>query len=196
MLRPCLMIAALAVMGLPAAAQGAPGTMLSVVSLDWNADALPDAAILIQSDDAMADLALYEGSYQGMRPVLTLPSVVFSGLMAGQMPLLAPRSDTSFSVITQQTGVGRTPWEAALTIAYRDGELRVAGYDYSFYDRIDLSHYGSCSVNLLTSRYTLTLGPGDDAPERTDSGATDATSFALTRLTDGYMPAVCQRLWP
>ena len=76
-----------------------------------------------------------------------------------------------------------------------DGGFVVAGYDYSFYDRLDLSHYGGCSVNLLTSRYELTLGPGDDAAEIHREGTTEAASFPLASLTESYAPPICMDLF-
>ncbi|MEZ5752244.1 MAG: hypothetical protein R3D60_09865 [Paracoccaceae bacterium] len=183
------------VLALPAQAQVAVGTLLSVTSGDWNGDEYEDAAMLIQAEDGLADLIVYWGSFQGMRADFTLPSVVFAGPMAGQTPQLRRRSDSAFDILTEQTGVGRTPWSQAITVAYRGGSLMVAGFDHGFYDRLDLSHYGNCSVNLLTNRFSLTVAPGDGAPERHDEGVTEASSFPLRDLTESFMPTICADLW-
>jgi len=188
---------ALAALATPALADPpGPGTLIAAISGDWNGDDVLDAVTLTRAADGMADLTVYRGGgIYGLDPVLTLPAVVFAGPMAGQAPGFAPRSDSSFVLQTEQTGVGRTPWTAGLTIAWRDGGFVVAGYDYSFYDRLDLSHYGGCSVNLLTSRYELTLGAGEDAAEIHRTGTTEAASFPLASLTEGYMPPICMDLF-
>lgn len=173
-----------------------PGALVAAISGDWNGDGALDAVTLTRADGGMADLTVYRGGgVYGLEPVLTLPAVVFAGPMAGQAPGFAPRSASSFVLQSEQTGIGRTPWSAGLTIAWRGGGFVVAGYDYSFYDRLDLSHYGSCSVNLLTSRYELTLGPGDEAAEILRAGVTEAASFPLASLTEGYMPPTCMDLF-
>ncbi|MCC0074979.1 MAG: hypothetical protein H6898_00140 [Rhodobacter sp.] len=173
-----------------------PGALIAAISGDWNGDDMLDAVTLTRAEDGMADLTVYRGGgIYGLDPVLTLPAVVFAGPMAGQAPSFAPRSDSSFVLQTEQIGIGRTPWSAGLTIAWRDGGFVVAGYDYSFYDRLDLSHYGGCSVNLLTSRYELTLGPGDDAAEIHREGTTEAASFPLASLTESYAPPICMDLF-
>lgn len=172
-----------------------PGTLIAAISGDWNGDDMLDAVTLTRAGDGMADLTVYRGGVYGLEPVLTLPAVVFAGPMAGQAPAFAPRSASSFVLHTEQTGIGRTPWAAGLTIAWRGGGFVVAGYDYSFYDRLDPSHYGSCSVNLLTGRYDLTLSPGEDAADIHRAGTTEAASFPLASLTEGYMPAICSDLF-
>ena len=170
--------------------------IVSVLSGDWNANERPDAAILFLRDEGMADLVLYEADdVEGLQPVLRLDGQIWAGPMAGQMPRLEARSDSSFAILTTQTGVGRTPWSQAVTVAWRNGGWRVAGYDYDFYDRLDLDHYGACSVNLLTGAYTLTLGPGDGQAEVQRAGSGDDRAFALSDLTEGFQPRACQDLF-
>lgn len=190
---------------LPARADEAPGRLIAVLSGDWDGDEMADAVTLVQAEDGMADLVVYHGTFRGLEKALTLPSVIFAGPMAGQAPGLEAASATSFRITTEQTGIGRTPWQAALSVAWRDGGFVVAGYTYGFYDRLDLGHYGSCDVNLLTGGYEITLSPGDEQPdgsmvegsavEQHRSGHTDESAFPLAALREGWQAAVCDDLF-
>ncbi len=172
-----------------------PGAPIAALSGDWNGDDAADAVLLLRAADGMADLVLYQGAPEdGLHPLITLPASVSAGPLAGSAPTLEARSDTSFAIVTQQTGFGRTPWTQVVTVAFRNGTYMVAGFDYDFYDRLDLSHYGGCSVNLLTGRFTLTLGPGDEAPEVHRAGPVGEAAFPLAALTDGYWPPACDAL--
>mgnify|MGYP001193138896 CR=1 FL=1 len=169
---------------------------IASLSSDWNGDGHADVVLLYRTDDGMADLVLLMGDgWRGLQPALTLPGVIFAGPMAGQAPALESRNATSFALLSEQTGVGRTPWSQSLTVIWRDGGFVVAGYDYSFYDRLDLSHYGDCSVNLLTSQFTLYHGPGDEAPEVHREGTTEAVAFPLAELPTGWMAPPCGTLF-
>lgn len=180
---------------LPAAAE-APPRLLSVLSGDWDGDGTTDAVALVPGINGDADLIVYENDgWSGLTPVLTLEAVVFAGSLAGQAPSLNARDATSFALSSEQSAVGRTPWAQHITIAWRDGGFVVSGYDYSFYDRLDLSHYGDCSVNLLTSQYTLDLGPGEDAAEIRREGTTEASQFPLENLTASFMASPCETLF-
>ncbi len=178
---------------LPAQAES---RIVSVLSGDWNANQSADAAILFLRDEGMADLVLYEGNEMtGLEPVLRLDGVIWAGPMAGQTPRLEARSATSFAIRSTQTAIGRTPWDQHITVAWRDGMWKVAGYDYTFHDRIDLDHYGTCSVNLLTGRYTLTYGPGEGRAEVIEAGTSSSRAIALSALTEDFVPPVCSRLF-
>jgi hypothetical protein len=181
---------------LPAQADQGERVLSAVLSGDWNGDEAPDAALLYAHEDGMTDLVILQGSgYRGLQPLLDLPGVIWSGPMAGQMPGFEARSDTSFAIRSEQTGVGRTPWYQWVTVAWRDGAYVVAGYDYSFYDRLDLSHHGNCSVNLLAGRYTLDHGPGDEAAEIHREGRTDDVAFPLADLREGWQARACDDLF-
>lgn len=195
--------ALLLALALPLPAQADPLTLtdgarqpIAAISGDWNGDEALDAALLYPGADGLADLVvMLNDQVTGLQPLLTLPGVVFAGPMAGQAPAFEPRSETSFALRSEQTGVGRTPWYQWLTLAWRDGGFVVAGYDYSFYDRLDLSHYGECSVNLLTGAYTLTLGPGEDAAEIRREGRTEERGFPLADLREGWQSRACDDLF-
>ncbi|WP_334194963.1 hypothetical protein [Pararhodobacter sp.] len=199
----CPRLALLLALVLPLAAQaepltpgGSPRQPIAAISGDWNGDEALDAAFLYPGADGLADLVvMINNQVTGLETVLALPGVVWSGPMAGQAPAFEPRSETSFAIRSEQTGIGRTPWHQWVTLAWRDGGFVVAGYDYSFYDRLDLSHYGECSVNLLTGAYTLTHGPGDEVPEITRQGSTEERGFPLADLREGWQARACDDLF-
>ena len=191
------MIRALAVLALglaPALASAqeppAPGDLVAALSGDWNGDGQPDAALITQAEGGDADLSLYLGDpVFGLKRVVDRPRVVFSGPMGGQLPALEPNSPSSFKLHQEQIGIGRTPWESTLSIAWRGGQFVLAGYSYQFYDRIDPDHNGHCDVNLLTGDYELTLG------EQTQKGRQDARAFPISKLAADYMPKICTSLF-
>ncbi len=53
---------------------------------------------------------------------------------------------------TSHIGVGRSPHEQTLTIAYRGGAYQVVGLTRSHWDRIDQDLSTKCDINLLTGR--------------------------------------------
>lgn len=185
---------ALLTLATPAPAQQVPA-ILSAISGDWDGNGIPDAALLVPGPEESATLILYRGGFSGMEPVLTLPGVALAGIWAGQAPRLEARGERGFALLSEQTGIGRTPWMQAISVVWQGAEPMVAGFDYSFYDRLDLAHYGECSVDLLTGRYSLTHSPGEDAPEVQREGRTDTAAFPLAELPFGWMPAPCGELY-
>ncbi|WP_143033523.1 hypothetical protein [Roseicitreum antarcticum] len=169
-----------------------PGTLIAVLSGDWNNDGAPDAAVLQRGGDAFADLLVLSGDpVYGLQSYAHLRDLVFAGMMGGQLPGLVARSDSSFALHSENTGIGRNAWMQDITIAWRQGGFVVAGFTYSTYDRLDVDAGGTCDVNLLTGGYELTLGQLDAKVQR-GTGADRA--FPLTALRDGYAPAVCAPL--
>ena len=178
---------------MPATAQdsGVP-RLVAAISGDWNGDEQLDAATITVDDHGGNVFTLYRGdAVDGLRPLVTLTDVIWSGTMAGTLPAFEPRSETAFAIYSQQTAVGRNPWHQHVTVAFRDGDYRVAGFDYSTYDRIDPGHSGDCSVNLLTGRYTLRVDPEGPTPEYGREGQTPERAFPLERLTAGFSPEIC-----
>lgn len=168
-----------------------PGQLIAVLSGDWNGDGAPDAAVVQHGQAGFADLVVFTGDgIYGLQPVVHLGDQVFVGPMAGQAPTLTARSDTSFTLHSENTGVGRNAWTQDITIAYRQGGFVVAGFTYMTYDRLDPDAGGTCDVNLLTGGFELSR-----ADAQTERGTGADRAFALSELTDGYFPSVCMPLF-
>ncbi|MGV7122999.1 MULTISPECIES: hypothetical protein [unclassified Sphingopyxis] len=87
-----------------------------------------------------------------LNKTIELPARFWGTSSAGQQPEVAILQKRSITVHTQNTGFGRSHWERTYTLAWRKGELIVAGFTYAFYDTIDHGQSGRCDVNLLTGR--------------------------------------------
>lgn len=179
----------------PACAQSDPGRLIAALSGDWNGDELPDAVLLVQGQSGDSDLQVYFGRYQGLEHAYTLPAAIFGGAWAGQTPSLVPLTATSFAIKTEQIGIGRLPWTAQLTIAYRNDRLTVAGYSYALYDRIDPEYTASCDVNMLTGEYSFYVTYPNDRPPRAVNARTTPQAFALQELTEGFAAPICSAMF-
>jgi hypothetical protein len=194
--RPLPLAAALAcALATPTFAESEPGRLIAALSGDWNGDEEPDAILLIQGMEGQAEIQIFEGEFDGLQPLFTVPGAVYAGSWSGQSPGLNPLTDNSFSITTEQIGIGRTPWMAQVTVAYRDGIYMVAGYTYDFYDRIDPAHTGSCEVNLLTGDYVVDVQRSDGTPNTSIQARSQRTAFPLTELIEGFTPAECRGLF-
>ena len=175
-----------------AAAQEAPkdGEIFAALTGDWNGDGTQDAAMLVQNGADAADLVIYLGDPTfGLKREMTVERVVFSGQMGGQTPSLEPLSDSAFKLHSEQIGIGRTPWESAYSIAWRNGGFVVSGYSYRYYDRIDPEDTGTCDVNLLNGDYVMTRRG------QTAKGSQDRRAFPLSTLHADWMPMICTGLF-
>lgn len=169
-----------------------PGQLIAVLTGDWNNDGAPDAAVVQRGGDDFADLLVLTGDpVYGLQPYAHIPDLVFAGPMGGQVPRLSARSDTSFSVHSGNTGIGRSAWMQDITIAWRQDGFVVAGFTYTSYDRLDVDAGGTCDVNLLTGGYELTLARTVDKVQR---GTRTDRAFPLSALRAGYAPAICAPL--
>ncbi|GAB4260813.1 MAG: hypothetical protein Kow0013_04710 [Pararhodobacter sp.] len=171
-----------------------PGRLIAVLSGDWTSDEEPDAVVLVQAPDGMADLTIYEGGFRGLEPVLSLPGRIDAGPLAGAAPGLEARGPRRFAILTEQTGVGREPWYQSLTVTYREGDYWVTGYAYDFYDRLDPGNHGSCAVDLETGAFRVVRGQGEDRPDRVIEGRGAPQMVRLADLGPGYWPDACTAL--
>lgn len=118
-----------------------------------------EQAILLRNADpdaVSADLVILAGApddRQG-QPILVVRDLVYAGTMAGQMPWLEVSAQGSLLVKSEQTGIGRSPWEETLALAERDGQVLVAGYTLNRWDRITAGA-ARCDWNLLTGTWTM-----------------------------------------
>ena len=122
-------------------------------------------------------------------------NLVWAGLMGGQVPSLEVSAQGSLLVKSEQTGIGRSPWEQTLTLAERDGELRVAGYTFGQWDRLTAGT-AVCDWNLLTGNWTMSFEvPSETGPGRkSDTSGQRAAQIVVSdwRADADMMPDFCQ----
>lgn len=196
---PALILAVSLALAPPAAGEPEagwpPGALISGLSGDWNGTGQTDLVLLLDRGDGAADLVIHERRDDRLRPVLLVPGAIFAGPMGGQSPWLEPRTDTSFVIRSEQIGIGRSPWEASVTVAHRGGNYVVAGYTHSFYDRFDPERRGRCDVNLLSGGWEGVFTPATGQPTRNRSGRDGPRAFPLADLTEDFFPQVCLDLF-
>lgn len=80
-------------------------------------------------------------------------SFVWGSDWGGTEPSLAINGRGSLVVITGNSGIGRSAWEQKVTVKLNPvtDTLEVIGYDYNYYDKLDLSN-GNCSYNFNTGK--------------------------------------------
>ncbi|SMY08261.1 hypothetical protein [Flavimaricola marinus] len=125
--------------------------ILGEVTSDLNGDGTAETFILREFDEGYASLILVTESGAPVE----FRAVAWSGMGAGNQPSLALAPNGSVQIISENAAIGRNRWTQTLTIAYRAGAYRVAGYTYSWYDTLDLEFAGTCDVNLLTGNGVL-----------------------------------------
>ena len=158
--------------------------ILQAVTVEISAEHIgEERAILVASDPAAAggaDLVILASSPDEAagQPIAIGRNLVWMGSMAGQIPSLTVSATGSLQLHAQQTGIGRSPWEEVLTLAERDGQIRVAGYTLHQWDRLTAAS-ASCDWNLLTGRWVRDIEFPDRAASH-DSG----TEPALRLLAD------------
>jgi hypothetical protein len=186
MIRPAL--AALAVtIPLSAAADPWPeGTLIAALTGTWPGDGGRHLVTLVAgAEPDGVDLVIHAPGPRGLETSLRVQNAVWGGPMYGQTPGLEPRSDTSFVITSENTAIGRGAWSAGVTVAWRGGEWVVAGFTWSFFDRVDPDALGRCDVNLLAGTWER-----EDGATRT-SGRDGPRAFPLAALDAAFLPEVC-----
>ena len=172
LLARCLLLAVLA---------AGPAMAQSVVS-DLNGDGRAETFTLTGMDDGRADLTIDGGSSR-----IVARDIAWAGGI-GQKPELSLAPNGSVRLTSMNEAIGRNRWRLTLTIAYREGAYRVAGYTYSWYDTLNLPDRGTCDLNLLTGRGVLTLAERPERAVRTDLRARPVTDWT----DDAPRPAACR----
>ncbi len=155
-----------------------PDAIFSVATTDWNNDGIEDPVIILNINNGEQFDGLFYLSDESGRLALLhhIPDIVWgSSVMFGQEPWVTTTQNGSVIVGSQNSAIGRNRWEQKLTIAYRDSQLIVAGYTYSFYDTLDTEAYGGCDLNLLTGK-----GFKHDKPVKIKAGAMSVAEFVST----------------
>lgn len=125
------------------------------------------------SDSAKADLVILAGEPDddAGEPLAIGRGVVWMGQMAGQIPTLAVTDNGGLQLRAEQIGIGRSPWEEVLTLAEREGQIRIAGYTLRQWDRLNAAS-AVCDWNLLTGNWETEVTPPAESglPVIRDSG--------------------------
>jgi hypothetical protein len=137
----------------PASAQEAPNWQ---VAADLDGNGSPETYTLMENGTGTVDLVI--DSREGRR---SAEGVAWTGGMAGQEPDLSLGPSGAVRLTSRNDAVGRDRWTLVLTLAHREGDLRVAGVTYEWRDTLD-PRSGGCDLNLLTGRGVVT-GPGGEA---------------------------------
>ena len=143
---------------LPAAAWAQDAVPSREARADLDGDGVPESYRLEDAGDGVVDLWV-EASGEGAR----YPDVAWTSGMAGQEPGLEVSPGGSLRIVSMNDAVGRDRWTLALTVAHRDGALRVAGVTFAWRDTLDPEGWGTCDLNLLTGAGTLTTALGTRA---------------------------------
>jgi hypothetical protein len=133
------------------------------VTADLDGDEIPETYELRDNGQGSVDMAVL-----GIGEERLVPGIAWLGGMAGQEPELSVNHAGSLLVTSMNESIGRDRWRIVLTIAHRDGDLRVAGITYDWRDTLDPgTGWGQCDLNLLSGRGELETeaGPRDiDVP--------------------------------
>lgn len=143
-----------------------PADIIAVATGDFDGNGGPDAAMIVapQDDDAFeSDLYVFLEGFGEDTPPGKLGLALFRRgaawgarpILAGQVPGLTALQNGSLHIETQNLAIGRNAWEQKVTLAYRDGHFRVAGFTYDAYDRLQEDEPVSCDLNLFSGKGML-----------------------------------------
>lgn len=144
----------LALLAAPALAQG--WEPVPEVSADLDGDGRPETYRIVPGGESRVDLAVAEGGRERVAA-----GVAWTGAMAGNRPELSLSEAGSVVLTSMNEAVGRDRWRLALTIAFRDGDWRVAGVTYDWRDTLDPGAWGRCDMNLLAGRGEVATAAGE-----------------------------------
>jgi len=166
--------------GTPALSEVLDGPLFA----DLNGDGMAEAFTLEQIEIPYVQLVVRN---TGGAPIV-VSDIAWAGGMSSP-PYLSLTEFGSVQVTSQNDAVGRVRWELTLTLAHRQGALRVAGITYSWRDTFDLDDFGSCDLNLLTGRGETSRSGNKPFAITVAGGAPLVTDFQSETLA---LPAECQ----
>lgn len=148
--------------------------VLSAVQAEASEDHVgAERLVLTQSREADADSADLHvfagpGAAEPGAWIASFEGIAYAGMMSGQQPVLEVAENGSIRLRSEQSAIGRAPWQQTLTLALRDKRLVVAGFTYAMLDRVSGGSL-SCDWNLLTGAWEVERsGPADDGTARPD----------------------------
>ena len=179
--RICAGLAAFLAIASPSFGQGAGPAVAS----DLDGDGVNEQFRLADfENDGIADLLI---DRPGRARIVARDIAWIGGI--GQQPGLGLAPNGSVLLTSMNEAVGRSRWRLTLTIAYRRGAYRVAGYTYEWYDTIEIADNGICDLNLLNGKGTLRIDGGPLRLIRTGMKARAVTDWS----DDIAIPRACGR---
>lgn len=124
------------------------------VRADLDRNGAPETYALRSGADGDMDLVVASGGRERV-----VPGIAWAGGI-GQQADLSLNPAGSVVVTSRNDSVGRSRWELALTLAHRNGAIRVAGITYAWHDTLDPAQAGLCDINLLTGRGLVETAAG------------------------------------
>lgn len=152
---------------------------------DFTGDGLADRAEIVEVEQGEGSLYLTLSN----APAVTNSNLVWIG-GSGQEPWLELTPQGSLQVFSENSAIGRNRWGQVLTLAFRDGAMRVAGYTFYWHDTLNLDDIGVCDLNLLSGKGEITLGQ-DDKSTRIKV----ATRALPVKDWSNDMPAECAEIY-
>lgn len=174
-----------------------PWRVISSITDSWSDDAFIDRAILVQVDDEdlgpVLDLIIYSENDEtyAFDEVARIKDVAWQGRMWGMHATMKLNESGSIQIYSGNDAIGHNRWHEILTVAYRDGAFRVAGYYNDWYDTLDLANSGSCDLNFLNGKGIVKYGEeGDDMFSHT------IPALELTQWDRAEAAALCREHLP
>lgn len=145
----------------PALANAGPLDDVHEATLDIDHDGKPDRAALVRDDTNHAlDLYIYSGRGDEKLDLSRAPTLLKKGLAEALVLEFAPRGNGSL-VVQYGCGGCSNDWTVTLTIVHRAGAFVVGGVTCDWDTRSGL---GTCDINLLTGKGTLSRNLGKARP--------------------------------
>ncbi|MFV2034252.1 MAG: hypothetical protein ACC631_03930 [Halocynthiibacter sp.] len=131
---------------------------LSEIRADLDGDGRADFAYLFASQDSTGDITASLTIEAASGKTNHVTAMAWMGASTGTIPNLGMTKRGSLQVNSMNESIGRDHWFQTVTIAYRDGEFRLAGFSYSWFDTLDPIHQGLCAATYLTGGGEPVLG--------------------------------------
>jgi hypothetical protein len=141
----------------PAVAQG--WEPVTEVQADLDRDGTVETYRIVDGGEGMVDLLVDEGGRERV-----VPAVAWTGGVDGQRPELSLSEAGSVVLTSMNEAIGRDRWRLSLTVAHREGDWRIAGVTYDWWDTLEPeTGWGRCDLNLLSGRGEVAGPAGESA---------------------------------
>lgn len=155
------------------------------VTTDLDGDGRAETYTLIEGGADVVDLMVDDGTGWA-----TARRVAWDGGSPGQRATLALSEAGSVVIESGNDSVGRDRWHLLVTLAHRDGDIRVAGLTYDRYDTLEPgTGWGQCDLNLLSGRGAMD-GPGGPSVFEAPGEAPPIWDWDESRLPE-LLPVEC-----